>query len=72
MCRTILIHQFTLLPLDRTKPPRVKSSNNENIPKVLAIIIFLPAAPINVNRADATWFIITSIKNCLKNLQQKS
>ena len=35
------------------KPPNVKSVSSANDPKVLAIIMFLPAAAINRNNADA-------------------
>lgn len=58
-----------VLPRDRIKPPNAKSMSNANEPTVFATIIFLPAAPINRNNAEATWFTSTSTKYCLNNLQ---
>lgn len=38
---------------DRTKPPNAKSKSSANKPNVLATIMFLPAAPINLNNPAA-------------------
>jgi hypothetical protein len=59
-----------IIPLDKTKPPNAKIARSTNDPKVLATIMFLPAAAINRNSADAIWLISTSTTYSLKNLQK--
>jgi hypothetical protein len=54
------------------KPPKAKSVRSAKDPKVLATIMFLPAAAINRNSADAIWLISKSRKYCLKSLKKKT
>jgi hypothetical protein len=59
-----------IIPRDKMKPPNAKSVSSANDPKVLATIMFLPAAAINRNNADAIWLISKSSKYCLKSLEK--
>jgi hypothetical protein len=59
------------IPRDKIKPPNAKSVSSAKDPKVLATIMFLPAAAINRNSADAIWLISKSRKYCLKSLKKK-
>ena len=53
------------------KPPNAKSVSSAKVPKVLATIMFLPAAAINRNSADDVWLISKSRKYCLKSLKKR-
>lgn len=52
------------------KPPKTIIASKANDPNVLATIIFLPNAAINLNIPDATWLRHKSRRNCLKNLSE--
>lgn len=51
-------------------PPNAKRAKSANVPKVLAIIMFLPAAAVNRSSADSIWLISISRRYFLKSLHE--
>lgn len=50
--KTLLKH-FENILRERTKPPNAKRRSRANNPNVFAMIMFLPAEPMNLNKAEA-------------------